>query len=272
LKLAYIFRVDLENPGDIYSSPVHYLGHTRSGVIVDVFANDVPEMEVDAAIIGGGALMTNKKFIRNLNGVLEKIHAKHTIVWGVGFDPNNTDIEIKNSFDLFSTREYKLHSDVDWVPCVSALHPVFDQVESVIPTRDFLVVDHFKRSIEFSRPHTRIINRPNDIRTVVQQIASHRFVITSSYHVAYWSMLSGRPCAVVGEGLPSKFKRMKHFPVIADTWNDSLTDLAKTWPDARYESIRANYLYHRKIEELLGIENPLQLASMQHKHLKRDLV
>jgi hypothetical protein len=64
---------------------------------------------------------------------------------------------------------------------------------------------------------------------------------------------------------------MKHFPVIADNWADSLIDRAKTWPNARYESIRANYLYHRQIEDLLGVENPLQLACMQHKHLKRDI-
>lgn len=271
MKLAYIFRHDIENPGDLHSSPMHYLGSSRSGIVIDVFTDSVPEMSVDAVIIGGGALLTNKKFLRNLNRVLENISAKHKIVWGVGFESENIDVEIKHEFDLFSTREYKLHKEIDWVPCASALHPIFNQIENTIPTDDFLVVDHFKRSIPFDRLHTRIINRPNNIRNIIEQIAKHRFIITSSYHVAYWSILAGKRCAVIGDSLPGKFKRMKHFPVIANTWQDKLYDQAKIWPNARYESVRANYKFHRQFEDLLGIENPAQLSCMQHTHLNRDI-
>ena len=270
MKFAYIYRFDTENPGDLYSSPMHYLGDTRNGIVIDIFANDIPEISVDALIIGGGALFTNKKFVRNLNAKLEKIKSKHTIVWGVGYDPQNIDISIKDRFDLFSTREHKVNPDVPWVPCSSCLHEVFRENESVLPTEDFLVIDHFKRSINFDRPHTRIINRPNSIRNIVEKIAQHRFVLTSSYHVAYWSILMGRRCAVIGENLPTKFKRMKHFPVKAKTWHNDLYDQANVWQDAKYESIKSNYRFHRQIEELLGVENPLQLLSMQHKHLKRE--
>ena len=260
MKWPYIFRVDFENPGDAYSSPMHYLGAEHSGIIVDVFADDIPEIDVDVVVIGGGALMTNKKFLTALDKKLEKIHAKHKIVWGVGFDSDNVDINIQEQFDLFSTREYKLSQSVDWVPCSSVLHPVFDQVESTVPTQDFLVVDHFKRSIPFEKNHTRIINRPNSIHNIVQEIAKHNYVITSSYHVAYWAGIVGRKYAVIGESLPSKFRRMKHFPVIAKTWNDDLYDQAKVWTDARYESTLANYRFSRSVEDLIGIENPAQLA------------
>lgn len=272
MKFAYVYRVDTENPGDLYSSPMHYLGETCNGVMIDVFAQDIPSMNVDALIIGGGALFTNKKFLRNLAHKLEIITAKHTVVWGVGFEAANVDIEIKNQFSLFSTREHKLNPDIPWVPCVSALSDVFNSIESVLPTKDFLVVDHFKRSIDFDQPHTRIINRPNSMRNIIEQIADHRFVITSSYHVAYWSILAGRRCAVIGESLPKKFNRMKHFPVKAKQWHDDLYDQAKFWPQARYESIKANYQFHRQVESLLGVENPLQLAWMQHAHLKRETV
>ena len=270
MKFAYTYSLDLENPGDLHSSPMHYLGDTRNGVVIDVFAKDIPNMQVDALIIGGGALFTNKKFLRNLVHKLENITANHTIVWGVGFDTKNIDIEIKNQFSLFSTREYKLNPDVPWVPCISALHTIFNKIENVSPTKDFLVVDHFKRSIPFDKPHTRIINKPNSIENIIEQIADHRFVITGSYHVAYWSILAGKRCAIVGDSLPTKFNKMKHFPVKSKSWHDDLYDQAKTWPQARYESIKANYKYHRQVENLLGVENPLQLSSMQYKNLKRD--
>ncbi len=268
MKFAHVFRVDIENPGDLYSAPMHYTGPDYSGVIVDVFAENIPEMHVDAVIIGGGALMTNQKFVDNVDRLLERIHAQHRIVWGVGFESDNIDINIRDKFDLFSTREYKLDSTVDWVPCASALHPMFDQIKNINPFNDFLVVDHFKRPIEFERPYTRIINKPNSIHHILEQIANHRFVVTSSYHVAYWSILAGKKCAVIGDSLPTKFRRMKHFPVIAKSWDDSLVDIAQLWPDARYESILANYRFHRKLEDLLGVENPVQLA--WHLNLKRD--
>lgn len=269
MKFAYIYRLDTDNPGDLHSSPMHYIGD-RQGIVVDVFTDNIPEMEVDVLVIGGGALMTNKKFVRNLNTKLENIHARHTVVWGVGFEPNNIDIGIKNQFDLFSTREYKLDSTVDWVPCISALHPMFDEISNMPVVNDFLVVDHFKRTIPFNKPHTRIINRPNNIRTLLGQIASHNFIVTSSYHVAYWSILAGKKCAVIGDSLPGKFNRMKHFPVIADQWDDSLVDIAQVWPNARYESVYANYKFHRKFENLIGVSKPAQLSSMKYEHLKKD--
>ena len=52
---------------------------------------------------------------------------------------------------------------------------------------------------------------------------------------------------------------------------DDLYNQARSWQEARYESVKANYRFHRQIEELLGVEKPLQLLSMQHKHLKRDI-
>ena len=268
MNFAHIFRVDYENPGDLYSAPMHYLGPGYSGVMVDVFADNIPEIEVDAVIVGGGALMTNQKFVNNLDRLFERIHARHRIVWGVGFETDNIDIDIQHQFDLFSTREYKLDLAVDWVPCASALHPKFDQIQSTTPSKEFLVVDHFKRSIAFDRPHTQIVNRPNSMQHILEQIADHRFVVTSSYHVAYWSILAGKRCAVVGNSLPTKFRRMKHFPVIADSWNDSLIDIAQLWPEARYDSILANYRFFRKVEDLIGIENPAQLA--WQLNLRRD--
>ena len=271
MKFAYIHRFDTENPGDLHSSPMHYLGDTRNGIIVDIFANDIPEMTVDAVIVGGGALLTNKKFERNLNAKLDRIKSKHTVAWGIGYEPKNIDNSTLDRFDLFSTREHKIDPNISWVPCSSCLHSVFTEYESTAPNKDFLVVDHFKRSIDFDKTHTRIINRPNSIRNIVEQIAQHRFVLTSSYHVAYWSILMGRRCAVIGDSLPGKFNRMKHFPVKAKSWNDDLCDQAKIWPNARYESTKANYRFHRQLEDLLEIKNPLQLASMQHAHLKREI-
>ena len=270
MKLAYIYSHDIDNPGDLNSSPMHYLGNTCNGVVVDAFAADIPKMSVDVTIIGGGALLTNKKFVRNIKHKLDSIQSKFTVAWGVGYDPVNIDSSIAEQFDLFSTREYKVNANIAWVPCSSVLHKVFRKMENVVPTKDFLVIDHFKRPITFDREHTHMVNKPNSIHNIVQQIADHRFVITSSYHVAYWSILMGRRCAIIGDSLPSKFKRMKHYPIQANIWNDDLYDQAKLWPMARFESIQANYRFYRQLEDLIGIKNPLQLGWMDYTYLKRE--
>ena len=141
MKLAYIYSHDIDNPGDLNSSPMHYLGNTCNGVVVDAFAADIPKMSVDVTIIGGGALLTNKKFVRNIKHKLDSIQSKFTVAWGVGYDPVNIDSSIAEQFDLFSTREYKVNANIAWVPCSSVLHKVFRKMENVVPTKDFLVID-----------------------------------------------------------------------------------------------------------------------------------
>lgn len=252
MKWGYLFSADPANPGDWYSSPMNYMSPDRRGVVIDIFLQNAPEITVDVLIIGGGALFTNGKFYRHLQNTLSCIQARHRIVWGVGFEPTRLDISVFDQFDLASTREYNIDERIDWVPCASAMHLIFNSVESVKPKHDFLVVDHFKRFVPFERQHTRLINKPNHITAVVHAIAEHRFVITASYHVAYWAALVGRPCFVIGHSLPGKFFHYKHPPVIASTWDDDLLDQAQIWPEARLEATQANQQYLKRINQLVG--------------------
>lgn len=251
MKIVYIHRYDPQNPGDLYSCPMLHLPKDRKGVIVDIFANDVPDISADVVIVGGGALLSNKKFLNNLNHKLENIQSKITVAWGIGYEPDNINPSIMDQFDLFGTRDYNVNPDMQWVPCVSSMHEIFTEKQSVSPTKDFLVVDHFKRSIEFDREHTRIINKPNWFTNVVEQIVDHRFIITSSYHVAYWSTLLGRKCAVIGNKLPGKFNRMKYFPIKEKVWHDDLYDLAQVWPDAREDCVQTNLAFQQQVENLI---------------------
>jgi len=254
MRWGYLFRADLDNPGDWHSSPMNYLGEDRRGVIMDVFLQNAAqvEVEVDVLVIGGGALFTNAKFYRHLQYVLAHVQARHRIVWGVGFKLTKLDVSVFDQFDLASTRECNISERVSWVPCASAMHPIFNTVESLKPMHDFLVVEHFKRPVTFTRQHTRMINKPNHITAIIRAIAEHRFVITSSYHVAYWPTLVGRPCFVVGENLPSKFFHYKHSPVIASDWQDELLDRARVWPEARIEAVQANLQYLDQVDQLIN--------------------
>lgn len=263
MKYAYVYSVDYDNPGDINSSVHDYFGVGYKGIIIDVFSTDLPDMHVDVLIIGGGALFTSNKFLRGLNYIRSKVKSKHTIVWGVGFDSNLQDTNVVSQFDLFSTREHKLHKEIQWVPCPSVLHPVFRRTDLPGVSNDYLVVDHFKRKIPLALPHTRIVNKPNSIHNIVEAISSHNYVITSSYHVMYWATLLKKKVFVIGDKLPTKFNRVKHFPVIASEFTPDLIDKAVVWDGAFLECVKRNYLFNRNVEEVTGIENPLQLGWMR---------
>jgi hypothetical protein len=250
LKYAYLFRRDFQNPGDLYSCAMHYLTTDKNGIMIDVYDENVPEMEVDTIIIGGGAIFSTKKFIDLVDNILLKIKSKHTISWGVGLT-NTLQSEIKSTFDLFGARDF-IETNQTWVPCPSVLHPAILQNLDKKPTKKFLVVDHWKRPIEFSRNHTRMFNKPNNIETVIESIADHKCIFTSSYHVAYWATLLKKKTYIIGDNLPLKFYTMKHRPKIATKYSDDLLNQGTVYYNAYDECIDATKQFRNKVEEITG--------------------
>jgi hypothetical protein len=249
LKYAYVFRRDFQNPGDLYSCPMHYLTNDKNGIMIDVYDENVPELEVDIIFIGGGAIFSTKRFIHSINNILSKVKAKHKIVWGAGLNDSLKE-EITTSFDLFGIRDF-VDSNQLWTPCPSVLHPTLIKNVNKIPTHKFLVIDHWKRPINFPRKHTRMFNKPNNIDTVIDAIADHKRIFTTSYHVAYWATLLKKKTYVIGEDLPLKFYTMKHSPVIASKYSDALLMQGTVYRNAYDECIDATKQFRNKLEELV---------------------
>lgn len=250
LKCAYLFRRDFDNPGDLYSCPVHYFFPDKSGIIIDVYDENLPDIEVDVVFIDGGAIFSTIKFINSVEQILTKVKSKYKIVWGVGLTSTLQD-HITLNYDLFGTRDFNT-TNFDWVPCSSVLHPMLFKNLNKIPSKKFLVVDHWKRPIEFMYEHTRLNNKPNNIHAVIEKIADHEYVFTSSYHVAYWATLLKRKTYVIGNELPAKFYTMKHSPTIESKFTDDLLDNFVIWETAFDECLEANKSFKQKVEELTG--------------------
>lgn len=250
LKYAYIFRRDFENPGDLYSCPMHYLTKDKHGIMIDVYDDNVPEMEVDVVIVGGGAIFSNNKFISSIDNILEKVKSKYRIAWGVGLT-SSIKHNIKSNFDLFGCRDFTVENQF-WTPCLSVLHPLIFENLNKIPKNKFLVVDHWKRPIHFPRNHTRIFNKPNNIETVIQAISNHKRIFTSSFHVAYWATLLKRKVYVIGDNLPGKFFTMKHSPVIAENYTDDLLNQGTVYYDAYENCVDENKKFRTAIEQVVG--------------------
>lgn len=240
----FINRIDYGNPGDLWSSPMHYLPKRFRGFFLDCFQlNDMPQLpQADDIVIGGGALLCSTKFIAQIVKYIDQVPHQRLILWGVGVD-TALDISRFEQAHMYGVREWLPGTQWEqrWLPCVSVMHPAIMSAQSITADQDFLVADHWKRQpIAFPAKHTRITNNPATVESVVKEIARHRWVITSSYHVAYWATLLKRKVVVCSDPWQPKFDNYRHPPVLAEQFSWGLLDQAKVYSDAYDECREAN--------------------------------
>lgn len=255
MKTLYLFRTDLGNPGDMWSSPRHYLKVDHRGPMIDVHdkLNEL-DMRVDVIVVGGGALLTNDRMIQNIELVLDRVQHRHLVVWGVGKAAGKGE-EILARANLWGIRDWFDDSDnAKWVPCVSCLHTLLQNTRKIQASRDFLVIDHWKRQqiAHPGRDITRIKNNPQTMEVMVQEILRHRWVITSSYHAAYWAILLNREVAIVSAPWQSKLDTFKWKVPCAEEFSWKLLDRTQPYPDALDEAIHANADFMRKYDNLIA--------------------
>lgn len=253
---VYISRFDYGNSGDLWSSPVHYVSKPARGLMVDCMnlgENAMPTQDVNCVVVGGGALLCSNKFIGRIRSYISNLRYRHLVVWGVG-----SDFELDTGFfhdsAMFSTRE-ETQDRHRWIPCASVMHPAMAWTrEHSSPTKDFLVIDHWKRHpILLECHHTRIVNNPVTIEEMLKLIGDHRWVITSSYHAAYWATLLDKKVIVCSDPWQPKFDNFRHPPVLATRFKWELLDRAVSYPNAYDECLQAN---HKFLEEFESIAIP----------------
>ena len=219
--------------------------------MLDVYNINIPKIDVDVLFLGGGAIFSTTKFINDINSITANINAKHIIVWGAGFNPALNE-NIRAKYDLVGIRDWGVPR-YQWVPCPSVLHPSLLTNIDRTPTKDFLIVDHWKRPIDFDGDCTRINNKPNNIQNIISLIADHRYVLTSSYHAAYWATLLKKKTFVIGDSMPEKFYTMKHKPLFASKFEHKLIDQAIIHDDAYNDCMLATNEFKSQVEYVTNI-------------------
>lgn len=249
----YLFRKDYSNPGDTWSSPVHYLGDKWEGITLDVdTVHNLEDRQFDNVFIGGGALFTIKNYMNNINETLKTIKFKNLIVWGTGRGLAYNYPFLDQTPNLIGFREWEpdyFSNIIDWVPCASVMHPLIKKYREVNHIKDFLVIDHWKREqIIFPAEHARITNKPQNIESMLEAISKYKWVLTTSYHAAYWAtLLNKRVIVLKVETEDNKFRAFKHAPVVSNKFNWELIVSSVNYPDAYEESLTANLNFKSKI-------------------------
>ncbi len=233
MSILYTHRLDFNNAGDVWSGPYHYT--QKPGLIMDLF-NPVPVSEIKTLIVGGGAILCNNRMISNLKKMLDTYDFKFKVFWGGGVTLSEETTEILKRFDFVGCRDY--NKGLNFLPCPSVMHPALKQ--KITSNKDFLIIDHWKRiPIEFSKQHTRIKNRFISVDDIINQISLHNYIITSSYHAAYWGIVLGKKVIVITNDNFEKFT-FKQEITVAQKWNDKFLDLAKKYSDAYEECLFLN--------------------------------
>lgn len=191
-QVNFISRFGVKNIGDSVSSPIHYFDFFGDNHTFEYNHNILP---YPMTVIGGG--LFGEHIINRA--------AYGTVWWGVGV-ANMKEANLKPK-GLFSTRDWGF--EYRWVPCASCMSHLFDKERKV--TRDVVIYEHQKTHINMPDiPKMR--NNTMDFEKVLDFLGSANYVITSSYHGAYWSLLLGKRVYLVKE-LNAKTRYFKWQPV-----------------------------------------------------------
>lgn len=251
MKCAYLYRVDLGNPGDMWSSPHHYLHANWAGPLIDVHYAHSLDMSVDTVFVGGGAILTSASMINNIRNVLDNVKYKNLVIWGASKAKNLAD-DIVDKATTWGLRDWNQDGNNDhWLPCVSCLHPRLLELRKTAATRDFLVINHWKRAeVNLPIEFTSIKNKPSTIDTVLEAIAAHRFIITSSYHAAYWGILMNRRVIIVSSPWQGKLETFKWTVPQSTKFSWELLDSSVNYPDAFGEAVTTNRSFMNQVDTI----------------------
>lgn len=212
------------------------------------------EAEGNTVIIGGGGLI-HKKFGKKIQDIISQ-KPKHTILWGIG---HNFSPKAITKGDMSYYPQHLMDCDLvgirDWIdgyhdsylPCVSCMHPAFDQKYK--SKHDIIYFCHAFKSYFDLDGQQWMKNDEQDFDKVIEFLGSGETIITDSYHGAYWGQLLGKNVQVVSWSV--KFEHMKHKPVFLKNINQSPT-IQNNKVDGFLEECRdLNERFYQKFENLL---------------------
>ncbi|WP_199439085.1 hypothetical protein [Umezawaea beigongshangensis] len=308
VRVVAVFRADPQQVGDTASAPLRYaaelgLPWLASGEVVDIGGPGIAERAGDldgAVVVVGGGGLGFSGFQENLRWIASR-RPRLLVWWGGGrnthfgrgiyasaadeFDqlPRSAfdypPVLDQEHFDLVGVRDCDVREHAPdgyrWVPCVSALHPAFDEV--VPRTGEVRLYSHKDPLHTFggtmpvltnaTSPEHHVIARDTphridpadvpaagDARAAVRFIGGAGVLLTNSYHGAYWAQLAQVPVAVFAE-FSTKFRQLPlPVPIV------SAEDVRTRLPDVVRAAVRAAEAHTIERAGLLAAARSANLA------------
>jgi hypothetical protein len=227
--------IDPHNIGDTLSAPVNYFDFPGFEVLkadirhlekfVQAHFEELQNRDRIYIIVGGGGLLFTR-FFRAFQQLKSLFPQAFLIAWGIGQQIYEQTMDREKilqdfpyadyleRFNIIGIRDYGLaheaHSPrIEWVPCASCLHPLFDVPREI--KHPYVVFSHQKFQLNFPA-FPRMTHDCQDFKAVLDFLGSGEIILTSSYHGAYWGTLLGRK--VLAFPFSTKFQTLKHSPAV----------------------------------------------------------
>lgn len=186
------------NAGDFWSTPLKYYDFSRYPIeqvhFMDIWAaiQNEPNHEKylikdSLVVIGGGGLITTEgNFLQKTTEFL--VQNNKVIFWGVGcntFEKPAYNILFHKNVLLSGIRDIVYGLNVDYLPCVSCKHPLFNAKYNV--SDSIGIIEHPRHPIKIDGV-SKITNQSN-ITEIINFIGSKEKILSSTYHGTYWSQL-----------------------------------------------------------------------------------
>lgn len=216
------------NAGDFWSTPLKYYDFSKFKIrqihFVDIWyfldgklGYEFAEVKDKLVILGGGGLLTTKgNFMQKTTEYL--VENNKVIFWGVGsntFEEPTYDILSHPNVILAGIRDIVYGINVDYLPCVSCKHPLFDKKYEI--NENLGIIEHSRLPTQIDG-FVKITNQSN-IDDIVNFIGTKEVILSTTFHGVYWSQLLDKKVLYVktGDKVNSKFINMKNRIPICDT-------------------------------------------------------
>jgi hypothetical protein len=291
-KIHFIRIIDFDyiNSGDIFSSPLMYtqeffkdysvITHNISSIRYSHISKN------DIVIIGGGGLFNYNPWF-NFNVAINRVLdlCDNVVVWGAGFNSGITeDGNLPNyepqvdfsRFALYGIRD-KDFGDYNFVPCASSMSPLLEKAYHAKPNKlvgSILRDDKNRDEKGLYLEGIENITHYKNYTAVIDFIADHEYIVTTSYHGALWATLSNRK-VIVPSSMKNGFKYNYYgFSVkfINNIKNNDELHLAmqevRTHPGILQEYRTRNYDFFEKVKDL--VRNVIRVPNKNYEYFYRQ--
>lgn len=258
--LYFLHHFDRKNQGDILSGPYNYFDfgdYKRLSWDADILnkgnIDPLPNCDV---ILGGGIYFTRNK--PRLKRLLKK--ARSFIGWGIGLDARLDNDDFTDAYTLLGTRERhsKIIDDkrVFYVPCSSCMNEVFIEKPQVSTGKIALHINGGFNSKDLYEnfPDNQTTTTVDDFESIFLNLRDAEFVVTNSYHGAYWGSLLQKKVLCIKTDIPKWGGLNQNIQFVAvDQVHDALKDVDPVPSAYLDECVEINRNFESLVKKSLGI-------------------
>lgn len=269
--VIFLHFITTDNIGDLYCCPKTYFKEFKKCKEFEIKNSFFFGNENKTLIIGGGGLL-QEYFEESIKSIIQHKGNNKLIFWGAGLDntPDGRifDTSVLKDADLIGIRDF--NTQYNYVPCVSCMSKHFDKyrlkkpktkircyINSAYDFPEFLI-----NSFE-TYTNNQDYKRKNALEKAIKFLSEAEYIITNSFHGAYWATLLNRKVIVLPfskDGnikFSDKFLTLKYKPVYIDSFEGIENFLeeklkeAKNYKDALKDARTRNIEFYKKVKSSL---------------------